>query len=60
MPANSDAENASITARAGALALLADKGFDATEVCKYLGLPALPYIKPEPKEVQPPNAFDGA
>ena len=51
---NSEVENASITARSTALALLAEKGFDAAEVQEWLDMPALAYTKPEPKVIAPP------
>jgi len=61
VPANSDAENSSITARTTALALLAEKGFDSAEVCAYLDLPELTYTKPEPKVIAaPPGAGKGS
>lgn len=45
---NSETENASVTARSAALALLADKGFDVPDVLSYLGLPEIGYTKPAP------------
>lgn len=51
---NSDARNAAVTANSTALATLTEKGFDAAEVCDWLGIPQLAYEKPEPKVVQVP------
>jgi len=57
VPKNSEQENQGITARTTALALLTEKGFEATDVLEYLGLPALKYTKPEPPTiVAPPGA----
>lgn len=60
VPANGEAENASITARSAALALLTEKGFDAAEVLEYLDMPALSYTKPEPKVIAAPPGSGGS
>lgn len=54
VPENSEQENASITARSAALALLAEKGFDEKDVIAWLGLPDLGYTKPEPPTIVAP------
>jgi HK97 family phage portal protein len=60
VPANGEAENASITARSEALVKVTGAGFDEKDVLAWLGLPALGFTKPEPKVVQlPPGAKPG-
>jgi HK97 family phage portal protein len=57
---NSEQENASVTARSAALALLADKGFDVKDVLSYLGLPDIKYEKPAPPTIVAPPGAAGA
>lgn len=54
---NSEQENAGITARSAALALLAEKGFEVPDLLAWLDLPEMGYTKPEPKVIAaPPGA----
>lgn len=52
---NSETENAALTARFNAAVAAVGAGFDATEVLKACGLPAMTFEKPEPKVVQVPG-----
>lgn len=61
VPQNSEADNAAVTAKTTALALLAEKGFDVTATLEYLGLPEIGYTKPEPKVIAaPPGVKPGS
>lgn len=54
VPANSESENAGITARSTAAVALTGAGFEKTDVLEYLDMPDLAFTKPEPKVVQIP------
>jgi phage portal protein BeeE len=59
VPENSDQENAAITAKSAALALLTDKGYNPSDLLRLFGWPELGYSRPEPKVVQLPPGQGG-
>lgn len=48
VPKNNEADNQAIDVKSKALALLADKGFDAAEVAEWLEMPEMGYERPAP------------
>lgn len=46
-----ETENATLTAKTNAVAILVDKGFDADEACDVVGLPRMKYERPEPAPI---------
>jgi HK97 family phage portal protein len=48
VPEDREAEGKSLQIRTTALALLAEKGFDTSELCELLDFPELSYTRPEP------------
>lgn len=56
VPENSDQENAAITAKSTALALLTEKGYDSADLLRFFGWPEFGYERPaEPRVVQIPD-----
>ncbi len=59
VPKNSEADNASLTAKTGAVSTLTSGGFDPAEVLAMVEWPALKYTKPEPPTIVAPPSQGG-